>query len=99
MASYKELLAKESPEMQARVAARVEAESIKIALVQLREALNVSQTALAAAMGVSQPAVNRMEQPDNDPRLSTLQRYVKALGGELSIDVKLPDGKRFAYTL
>ncbi|MGK3125913.1 helix-turn-helix domain-containing protein [Candidatus Pantoea formicae] len=99
MASYKELLAKESPEMQARVAARVEAESIKIALGQLREELNVSQTALAAAMGISQPAVNRIEQPDNDPRFSMLQRYVKALGAELSIDVKLPDGKRIAYTL
>jgi DNA-binding XRE family transcriptional regulator len=99
MASYKELLAKESPEMQARVAARVEAASIKIALAQLREELNISQTAMAAAMGVSQPAVNRMEQPENDPRLSTLQRYVKALGGELSLDVTLPGGKRIAFNL
>ncbi|QGY33080.1 helix-turn-helix domain-containing protein [Pantoea cypripedii] len=99
MASYKELLAKESPEMQARVAARVEAASIKIALAQLREELNISQTAMAVAMGVSQPAVNRMEQPENDPRLSTLQRYVKALGGELSLDVTLPGGKRIAFNL
>jgi hypothetical protein len=40
-----------------------------------------------------------MEQSDNDPRLSTLKRYVTALGGELSIDVKLPTGKRVAFYL
>ncbi|QOL15363.1 helix-turn-helix domain-containing protein [Dickeya dianthicola] len=99
MASDKELLAKESPEMQARVATRVEAESIKITLRQLREELNFSQTALASAIGISRLAANRIEQQDNNTRLSTLQRYVKALVGELSIDVKLPSGKRIAYTL
>lgn len=99
MATYRELLAKESPEMQARVEERVEQASIKIALHQLRDELNISQTELAAAMGVKQPSVARMEQADNDPRLSTLKRYVTALGGELSIDVMLPNGKRVAFHL
>ncbi len=70
-----------------------------IALNMLREELNISQTELAAAMGVKQPTVAKMEQADNDPRLSTLKRYVTALGGELSIDVKLPTGKRVAFHL
>lgn len=70
--------------MQARVATRVEAESIKITLRQLREELNFSQTALASAIGISKLAVNRIEQPDNNTRLSTLQRYVKALVGDLN---------------
>lgn len=65
----------------------------------LREELNLSQTEMAAAMGVKQPTIAKMEQADNDPRLSTLKRYVAALGGELSIDVKLPTGKRVAFTL
>ncbi|WP_437609754.1 helix-turn-helix domain-containing protein [Erwinia sp. V71] len=99
MATYRELLAKESPEMQARVAERVEKACLNIALSQLREELNVSQTELAAAMGVKQPSVARMEQSDNDPRLSTLKRYVTALGGEISIDVTLPTGKRVAFQL
>jgi len=97
MATYRELLAKESPEMQARVAERVEEVSIQIALSMLRDELNISQTELAAAMGVKQPSVARMEQVDNDPRLSTLKRYVKALGGELTLDVTLPTGKRVAF--
>lgn len=65
----------------------------------LREELNLSQAELASAMGVKQPTIAKMEQADNDPRLSTLKRYVTALGGELSIDVKLPTGKRVAFHL
>ena len=99
MATYKELLAKESPEMQVRVARRVEEVSIQIALAMLRDELNISQTELAAVMGVKQPSVARIEQTDNDPRLSTLKRYVTALGGELSLDIKLPSGKRVAFHL
>ncbi|EMY0212167.1 helix-turn-helix transcriptional regulator [Salmonella enterica subsp. enterica serovar Braenderup] len=99
MATYRELLAKESPEMQARVAARVEETSLVIALSQLRDELEISQTELARAIGISQPTLAKMENPENDPRLSTLKRYVAALGGELSIDVTLPTGKRVAFHL
>lgn len=99
MSTYRELLAKESSEMQARVAERVEEVSTQIALSMLRDELNISQTELAAAMGVKQPSIARIEQADNDPRLSTLKRYVQALGGELSLDVTLPTGKRIAFHL
>ncbi|MBA0219491.1 helix-turn-helix transcriptional regulator [Pectobacterium brasiliense] len=99
MATYRELLEKESPEMQARVAARVEETSLIIALSQLRDELEISQTELARAIGISQPTLAKMENPENDPRLSTLKRYVAALGGELSIDVTLPTGKRVAFHL
>ncbi|EFM2062993.1 helix-turn-helix transcriptional regulator [Escherichia coli] len=97
MATLKELMAKQSPESQERIAAKVEEMRQTIALHQLREELNISQTEMAAAMGIKQPTLAKMEQADNDPRLSTLKRYVAALGGELSIDVKLPNGKRIAF--
>ena len=92
-------MAKQSPESQARIAAKVEEMRQTIALHQLREELNISQTEMAAAMGIKQPTLAKMEQADNDPRLSTLNRYVAALGGELSIDVKLPNGKRIAFQI
>jgi len=97
MATLKELMAQQSQESQERIAAKVEDLRIIVALNQLREELNISQTELAAAMGVKQPTVAKIEQPDNDPRLSTLKRYVTALGGEVSIDVMLPTGKRVAF--
>jgi len=99
MANLKELMANQSPESRERIAKKVDAMRQVIALHMLREELNLSQTEMAHAMGVKQPTIARMEQADNDPRLSTLKRYVTALGGEISIDVKLPIGKRIAFDL
>ncbi|MDR1752861.1 MAG: helix-turn-helix transcriptional regulator [Enterobacter cloacae] len=99
MATLKELMAQQSAESQERIAAKVEVMRRIFALNQLREEFNISQTELAAAMGVKQPTVAKIEQPGNDPRLSTLKRYVSALGGELSIDVTLPNGKRIAFEI
>jgi len=99
MATLKELMAQQRAESQERIAAKVEVMRRIVALNQLREELNMSQTELAAAMGVKQPTVAKIEQPGNDPRLSTLKRYVSALGGELSIDVTLPNGKRIAFQI
>lgn len=99
MSTLKALMAQQSPEAQRRVAEKVEELRQAVVLTQLREELNLSQAQLAEAMGVKQPTVARMEQPDNDPRLSTLKRYVAALGGELTIDVTLPTGKRVAFHL
>ncbi|MCP1206581.1 helix-turn-helix transcriptional regulator [Pantoea sp. B550] len=99
MANLKQLMANQSPESRERIAKKVDAMRQVIALHMLREELNLSQTEMAQAMGVKQPTIARMEQADNDPRLSTLKRYVTALGGEISIDVKLPTGKRIAFDL
>ncbi|WP_147193723.1 helix-turn-helix domain-containing protein [Pantoea sp. MBD-2R] len=99
MATLDELLKEVSPERRAKIEVRAEEMIREITLAQMREELQISQTALAIALGVKQPAVARMERVDNDPRLSTLKRYVAALGGELSIDIKLPSGKRVAYPL
>ena len=97
MATLKELMAQQSPESQQRIAAKAAEIRQSVALNLLREELQMSQTEMAAAMGVKQPTIAKMEQADNDPRLSTLKRYVKALGGELSLDVTLPTGKRVAF--
>ncbi|WP_312670657.1 helix-turn-helix transcriptional regulator [Pseudescherichia sp.] len=99
MATLKQLLAQRSPESQKRIAARAAEVRQEITLAKLREELHVSQVQLAAALGISQPSVVKMEKVDNDPKLSTLKRYVAALGGELTLDVTLPDGKRIALHL
>ncbi|EOL8878903.1 MULTISPECIES: helix-turn-helix domain-containing protein [Enterobacter] len=99
MATLKALMAQQSAESQERIAAKVDVMRRIVALNQLREELKVSQTELAEAMGVKQPTVAKIEQPGNDPRLSTLKRYVSALGGEMSIDVTLPNGKRIAFQI
>lgn len=57
-------------------------------LVQIRESKGLSQTELGKAMGVKQSTVSGFETEGSDPRLSTLQRYARALGGELSFRVR-----------
>ncbi|HBY4290002.1 helix-turn-helix domain-containing protein [Klebsiella pneumoniae] len=99
MATLKELMAKQSPESQQRIAAEAAEIRQSVALNLLREELQMSQTEMAAAMGIKQPTIAKMEQADNDPRLSTLKRYIAALGGELSINVTLPTGKKVSFNL
>lgn len=99
MSTYKELLSQQSSESQQRIAKKIEVLRQELILSQLREELNISQTELARTIGVSQPTLAKIEKAGNDPRLSTLKRYVAALGGELSIDITLPDGKRVAFHL
>jgi predicted transcriptional regulator len=52
-------------------------------LASKRVEIGLSQTEVAARMGTSQSAVARLESGDADIRLSTLDRYVAALGEQL----------------
>lgn len=63
----------------------------ELALGELRRSRGISQTAVADALEVSQPNVSRIEQ-EQDLRLSTLGRYVAALGGDLELRAVFPDG-------
>jgi len=56
-------------------------------LADLRDKKGVSQEALAAVLAVSQANVSRIEHED-DVYLSTLRRYVAALGGQLEITAR-----------
>src|SRR5580692_10658796 len=52
-------------------------------LAARRAEIGLSQTEVAARMGTSQSAVARLESGDADVRLSTLDRYVAAIGEKL----------------
>jgi DNA-binding transcriptional regulator YiaG len=59
-------------------------------LKALREAVGVTQSALAEAAGISQAELSRAEARE-DHLVSTLRRYVEALGGELEILARFGD--------
>ncbi len=69
---------------------KAKALSQSIELAKLRRAQSLKQTELAALMGVSQACISKVES-GKDIQLSTLQNYVRALGGEVSIIAKLPN--------
>lgn len=59
-------------------------------LRELRKALGFTQTELAKNQGVKQVNISNFERR-NDMRISTLKRYVEAMGGELEINIRIPD--------
>lgn len=61
------------------------------ALVARRHLLGLTQADVADAMGVGQPTVSGFENEGSDPRLSTLQRYARAVGASLTIQVRPDD--------
>ncbi|CAI0711111.1 helix-turn-helix transcriptional regulator [Serratia ficaria] len=97
MSTLKELLASRSPESRQRIQEMAEEMLFATRLYELREALNISQRELAGNLGISQPSVAAIEQRGNELKISTLKRYVEAMGGTLRLDVELPDGKHLGF--
>ncbi|MDR1388277.1 MAG: helix-turn-helix domain-containing protein [Propionibacteriaceae bacterium] len=61
-------------------------------LRELRQAQSKTQVEMAGELGVGQNRVSAIERGDLDQaRVSTLRRYVEALGGRLSIEADFGD--------
>lgn len=61
-----------------------------VALAELRAEHGVSREDLARAWETSQPNVSKIEHQD-DLLISTLRRYVEALGGRLELQAAFPE--------
>jgi predicted XRE-type DNA-binding protein len=87
---FSELVAKLSPDRRASVD-RMSAEMREeMSLTQLRTARQLSQAALGELLHVEQPAVAKLEKR-TDMYVSTLRRFIEAMGGELEITARFPD--------
>ena len=61
-------------------------------LAELREALGMTQVALAERLHVTQSRVSRIERGAIDhTQLETLRAYLEALGGELEVSARFGD--------
>ena len=81
-----------SPEELRRIDQQVEAELLEMDLRALREAVGLTQEELAKRVEVTQSQLSKLERRA-DHRITTLRRYVEALGGTLEI-CAIVDGKR-----
>ena len=71
--------------------ARIERRAQELAsLKDLRLAVERTQEELAAALGVGQDTISRLEQR-SDNLLSTLRRYVEGMGGKLQLVAEFPN--------
>lgn len=62
----------------------------RMTLGELRKGRKISQAKMAEALGIGQMQISRLEQR-KDPRLSTMQRTVAAMGGHLTMIATFPD--------
>lgn len=60
-------------------------------LNELRQARGLSQKMLAEVLHVQQPSIAKMEKR-TDMYLSTLRSHIEAMGGELEVIARFPDG-------
>lgn len=63
----------------------------EMALGELRHAKELSQGELAKFLHVEQPQVSRLEKR-TDMYISTLRKYIEAVGGSMEITAKFPEG-------
>lgn len=85
--SLREVISKLPPERRRHIAARIEELTT---LRDIRTAAARTQQELARTLGVGQDTISRIERR-SDLLLSTLRRYVEAMGGTLDLVVRFPD--------
>lgn len=87
---FRELMEAMPAERRARVNAETARLEAEMRLRELRNARDLSQADLAEALDTDQGNVSRLEQ-QGDMYVSTLRRYLEALGGTLEIVAHFPD--------
>ena|SRR4030066_228201 len=89
---FSELEAKMSPQSRERSDALYNKMLAEMPLNELRQARALSQVKLAETLHVNQAAVSKIERR-TDMYISTLRAYIRAMGGDLEIVAKFPDGE------
>ena len=88
---FAELRAKMAPESQTRVEAKAQELLAEMPLNELRQARGLSQKVLAEVLHVQQPSIAKMERR-TDMYISTLRSHIEAMGGQLEVIARFPDG-------
>jgi transcriptional regulator with XRE-family HTH domain len=80
-----------SPEARERASKKAERLIEEMPLNELRAARKLTQEKLAENLNVKQAAVSKLERRA-DMYVSTLREFISAMGGELEITARFPDG-------
>jgi DNA-binding transcriptional regulator YiaG len=88
---FRSLRDKMSPEAQAAAEQKTQALLEGLPLQELRQARQLSQEQLATILQVKQASISKLERR-TDMYISTLRQFIEAMGGELEIVAKFPDG-------
>jgi len=75
----------------AKIEEEVKKTLAEMPLQELRNARGLSQKILAEALHIQQPAIAKLEKR-TDMYISTLRSHIRAMGGDLEVIAKFPDG-------
>lgn len=89
---FNALRKKMSPVAQKTAAAKTKQMLQEMPLQELRQAHQMSQVRMAELLSTKQANVSRIERR-TDMYISTLRSYIEAMGGELDIVARFPDGE------
>ena len=88
--SFAELRARMSPEAQVKAQAEAQRLGEEMDLAEVRRALKLSQEEIGQTLQIKQGSVAKIEKRA-DMYVSTLRRFIEAMGGELEIVARFPD--------
>ena len=88
--NFSKLAERMSPESQKRAREKADHLLAELNLAELRRARDLSQEEIAAVLHVGQAAIAKLERR-TDMYVSTLRRFLSAMGGELEISARFPD--------
>ncbi|WP_219952003.1 helix-turn-helix domain-containing protein [Dickeya zeae] len=75
------------PEVKKAYEDETQEEALRAVLIEMKSKSGLTSTEIAARMGVSQPAVSRLERNVSSASISTLQRYAAACGMRLKLSL------------
>ena len=79
---------------QSRVNSRVSETLASMPLAEIRKAIGMTQQELSKSLETGQGSVSKIEHAA-DMYLTTLRKYIEALGGELVLKASFPNGREF----
>lgn len=88
---FEELERQMNPESLARAKAKAKEVMAEMLLAEIRKEAGFTQEDIAKKIGIKQPTLSKLESQD-DIQISTLQRLIQALGGQLELIAHMPGG-------
>ena len=79
------------PKRLARATAKAKEVMAEMLLAEIRKEAGFTQKDIAKMIGIKQPSLSKLESQD-DIQVSTLQRLIQALGGQLELIAHMPGG-------
>ena len=97
--TLREIVETEKPEVVQRAKNLASEMLLDIHLAEIRALAELTQHEMALALGITQPTVSGMERAGHDILLTSLKKYVEAAGGRLRMDVEMPNGRHYGFSV